>query len=119
MSFKDVLDNVGRSFEGILGAVVIAEDGIIVERYTGDPAFDVELASVEYVGGCRDIRKAMESLESGDVEEVAVVTERHRMLLRTISPGYFLVLMLGPGASLGRGRYELKKASYALAPEFL
>ena len=118
MSFKEVLDRVGR-LEGALGAVVIGEDGIIVERNTVDPDFDTELASVEYVGSCRDLHRAMESLEAGDVEEVTVVTEKSKLLLRTVSPGYFLALFLGPAASLGKGRFVLKKASYDLAPEFL
>lgn len=118
MSFKEVLERVGK-VKGVVGAVVIGEDGIVVERATVDEDFDTELASVEYVGSCRDIRRAMESLESGDVEEVAVVTEKNKLLLRTISPGYFLVLILGAEGSLGRGRFELKKASYELAPEFL
>jgi predicted regulator of Ras-like GTPase activity (Roadblock/LC7/MglB family) len=118
VSFREVLDRVGKQ-EGVLGAVVIGEDGIIVERNSVDPDFDSELASVEYVGSCRDIHRAMESLEAGDVEEVTVVTEKHKLLLRTISPGYFLALFLGPDASLGRGRFALKIASYDLAPEFL
>lgn len=118
MSFKEVLDRMG-TLEGILGAVVIGEDGIIVERNSVDPDFDTELASVEYVGSCRDIHRAMESLETGEVEEVAVVTEKNKLLLRTISPGYFLVLFLTDRASLGKGRFVLKKASYELAPEFL
>lgn len=119
MSFKSVLEQVGRRLDGVLGAVVIGEDGIIVERYIADPGFDTELASVEYVGGCKEIRRATESLESGDVEELAVVTEKNRMLLRNLSPGYFIILMMGPGGSLGKGRYELKKAAYELAAEFL
>ena len=118
MSFKEVLDRVGK-LEGALGAVVIGEDGIIVEGNSVDSDFDSELASVEYVGSCRDIHRAMESLEAGDVEEVMVVTEKNKLLLRTISPGYFLALFLGPDASLGKGRFVLKIASYDLAPEFL
>lgn len=118
MSFKEALDKVGR-LEGVVGAVVIGEDGIVVERNSVDDDFDTELASVEYVGSCRDLRRAMESIESGEVEEVTVVTEKNKLLLRTVSPGYFLVLILAADGSLGRGRFELKKASYELAPEFL
>lgn len=119
MSFKKVLEKMCRRSRGALGAVVIGEDGIIVERHTADPAFDTELASVEYVGSCRDIRRAMDALEAGDVEEVSVVTEKNRMLLRGVSPGYYLILILGASGLIGRGRYEIKKAAYELAPEFL
>ena len=118
VSFKEVLNKVGR-LKGVRGVVVIGDDGIIVERNSVDPGFDMELASVEYVGSCRDIQRAMESLESGELEEVTVLTEKNKLLLRTISPGYFLVIILGPEGSLGRGRFELKRATYELAPEFL
>ena len=119
MSFKSVLERMGRRLDGVLGAVVIGEDGIIVERYSADTAFDTELASVEYVGGSKDLMRAAASLESGEVEELSVVTEKNRVLLRNVSPGYFIILMMNPKGSLGKGRYELKKASYELAPEFL
>lgn len=119
MSFKNVLERMCRRLDGALGAVVIGEDGILVERHTADEAFDTELASVEYVGSCRDIRRAMDALEAGEVEEVSVTTEKNKMLLRSVSPGYFLILILGAGGLMGRGRYELKKASYELAPEFI
>lgn len=119
MTFKNVLEGVGSRLGDVVGVVVIGEDGIIVERHVADTRFDTELASVEYVGGCRDIRRATEALESGEVEEVAVVTEKSKLLLRLVSPGYFIVLILGPEGSLGKGRFELKKAAYELAPEFI
>ena len=119
MSFKSVLADVGRRIEGVLGVAVIGDDGIIVERCATDPDFDSELASLEYVASCRELKRASESLDSGALEEVTIVTEKTAALLRTISPGYFIILLMRPGQSLGRGRYEIKRASYELAPEFL
>ena len=119
MSFSDVLEKIGERLEGVQGSVVIGDDGIVVERHVVDPEFDSELASVEVVGGCRDLKRAMERVEAGEVEEIALVTERSKVLIRTLSPGYYLVLLLTPESSLGRSRYELKKAAYALAPEFV
>jgi predicted regulator of Ras-like GTPase activity (Roadblock/LC7/MglB family) len=71
------------------------------------------------VAGCRDLKRASESLEAGALEEVSIVSEKTIALLRTVSPGYFIILLMRPGQSLGRGRYEIKRASYELAPEFL
>ena len=119
MSFKSVLEDIAERQEGILAAVVIADDGIIVERQVVEEGYDVELASVEYVGSCRDIRKAMESIESGALQEVTVVAEKTAMVMRSISPGYFLLVIQRPESSLGKCRYLLKKASYELAPEFM
>ena len=119
MSFNSVLEGIGRRIEGVLGVAVIGDDGIIVDRCATDPEFDSELASLEYVASCKDLKRASDSIEAGALEEVTVVSERATVLLRTISPGYFIILLMRPGQSLGRGRYEIKRASYELAPEFL
>ena len=119
MSFKSVLEDIGRRIEGVLGVAVIGDDGIIVERCATDPDFDSELASLEFVASCKELKRASDSIESGALEEVTVVSEKTTVLLRTVSPGYFIVLLMRPGQSLGRGRYEMKRASYELAPEFM
>ena len=119
MSFKSVLEGIGHRLEGVLGVAVVGDDGIIVDRVATDPDFDSELATVEYVASCRDLKRASESVDAGALQEVSIVSEKSTALLRTISPGYFLILLLKPGQSLGRSRYEMKKASYELAPEFL
>ncbi len=119
MSFKSVLEDIGRRIEGVLGVAVIGDDGIIVERCATDPDFDSELASLEFVASCKELKRASDSIESGALEEVTVVLEKTTVLLRTVSPGYFIVLLMRPGQSLGRGRYEIKRASYELAPEFM
>jgi predicted regulator of Ras-like GTPase activity (Roadblock/LC7/MglB family) len=119
VSFKSVLEDIGRRLEGVLGVAVIGDDGIIVDRYAADPDFDSELASVEYVASCRELKRAGDSIESGALEEVTIASEKTTVLLRIISPGYFIILLMRPGQSLGRGRYEIKRASYQLAPEFL
>ena len=41
-----------------------------------------------------------------------------RVLARMLSPEYYVVLTIGPGGNLGRGRYELRKAELRLAREF-
>ena len=94
------------------------EDGIVVERHAHDPALDLELASVEFVGAAREIKRATEAVEAGDLEEM-IVTNRGRItVLRRVAKDYYLMLVLGPAALLGRGRYELRKAAHELSGEF-
>lgn len=119
MGFKSVLESINNRLEGVLGVMVIAEDGIIVERQEGEGEFDTELASVEFLGGCKSIRAATEAIAAGALSEITVISEKATILLRAISPGYYLLLMLGPGISPGRPRFLIKKASYELASEFM
>ena len=119
MSFKSVLENITGRLEGVLGVMVIAEDGIIVERMESEGEFDTDLASVEFLGGCKSIRAATEAIAAGALSEITVISEKATILLRSISPGYYLLLMLGPGVAPGKPRFLLKKASYELATEFL
>jgi predicted regulator of Ras-like GTPase activity (Roadblock/LC7/MglB family) len=44
MNFREELERICTRVEGALGAVILAEDGIIVERHVVDPAIDLELA---------------------------------------------------------------------------
>jgi predicted regulator of Ras-like GTPase activity (Roadblock/LC7/MglB family) len=62
-------------------------------------------------------RRASESLEAGDVEELTIQTDRGTLLVRLVNPDYFVALALGPGALRGRGRFYLRVASLKLAPE--
>ena len=119
MNFREELEKICGRVEGSLGAVIVAEDGILVERHAADPAFDLELASVEFVGAAREMRRATLAVDSGELDEL-LVTNRDRLgLLRLIGPGYYLLLFAAPTALVGRGRYELRRAAHVLANEFV
>lgn len=118
MNFREVLERICTRVGGALGALIIAEDGIVVERHAVDPSLDLELAGVEFLGAAREIRRATAAVEAGEMDEM-IVTNRGRLtLLRLIGPGYYLLLLLEPAAVVGRGRYELRRAAIELASEF-
>jgi len=118
MSFRESLEGICSRVEGALGAVVVAEDGIIVERHAVNETLDLELACVEIAGAAREVKKATESVEAGELEELLVANERWLTLLRRAGPGYWLLLLMTPEGLLGRGRYELRRAAHELAAEF-
>ncbi len=119
MSFLDELQRICTRVEGALGAVILAEDGIIVERYVVDPGIDLELASAEFAGATREMRRGTMAVAAGELDEVLVTNRERLTLLRLIGPGYYLLLFMAPAALVGRGRYELRRAAYALAGEFV
>jgi predicted regulator of Ras-like GTPase activity (Roadblock/LC7/MglB family) len=118
VNFREVLERICARVEGALGAVIIAEDGIVVERHAVDPSLDLELASVEFAGAAREMRRASLAVEAGELDEMIVVSRGRQAVLRVIGPGYFLLLFMAPSALIGRGRYELRRAALALANEF-
>jgi predicted regulator of Ras-like GTPase activity (Roadblock/LC7/MglB family) len=118
MNFREVLERVCSRVEGALGAVIIAEDGIVVERHILSAAADLDLASVEFVAAAREVKRASEAAQAGELEEMAIASEAWITLLRRVGPGYYLLLFMDPKGLLGRGRYELRRAAVELAPEF-
>ena len=118
MNFREELERICARVEGALGAVILAEDGIIVERHAVDPTIDLELASAEFAGAAREMRRGTMAVDAGELDEILVTSRSRLTLLRLIGPGYSLLLFMAPGALVGRGRYELRRASHVLANEF-
>ena len=118
MNFREELERICTRVEGALGAVILAEDGIIVERHAVDPAIDLELASAEFAGATREMRRGTMAVDAGELDEVLVANRSRLTLLRLIGPGYYLLLFMAPGSLVGRGRYELRRAAHVLAVEF-
>jgi predicted regulator of Ras-like GTPase activity (Roadblock/LC7/MglB family) len=119
MNFREELEKICTRVTGALGALIIAEDGIVVERHLVDPALDLELASVELAGVAREMRRATTEVEAGELDEIFVANRGRLALLRHIGPGYYLLLFLAPTALVGRGRYELTRAAHAMSGEFV
>lgn len=115
---KDILKSAVSSVEGGLASVVMGFDGVPVEQYVGDGAgVDVETLGVEYSNALTEVRRTADSLSSGSVQEVAVLTESGLVLLRPVNQDYFVALVLTADGNLGKGRFLLKRAARALAQE--
>jgi len=118
MNFREELERICARVEGALGVVILAEDGIIVERHAVDLGIDLELASAEFAGATREMRRGTMAVDAGELDEIMVTSRSRLALLRLIGPGYYLLLFLAPGALVGRGRYEMRRAAHVLANEF-
>lgn len=115
---KDILKSAVTSVEGGLASVVMGFDGVPVEQYVHDGSgVDIETLGVEYSNALTEVRRTADSLSSGSVQEVAVVTESGLVLLRPVNQEYFVALVLTADGNLGKGRFLLKRAARALALE--
>ncbi|HEX3558228.1 MAG TPA: roadblock/LC7 domain-containing protein [Pyrinomonadaceae bacterium] len=119
--FRQALSEIVERTEGATGALIMGMDGIAVERVFLPEGSDanMDVAAAEVTSLVRASLRAGSNTGLGSLEELFISYDQARILARMFSPEYFVVLALGPGGNLGRGRYELRKAELRLAREFV
>ena len=120
MNFKEHLESILGRVEGGVGALIMGTDGIAVEKVLGAAGSDanLDIAAAEFISVVRGAQRASANMGFGPLRELVVTTDQFYFLLRLMAQDYFLVLVLGQGGNLGRGRFELRKAELDLAREF-
>jgi len=120
LSFSDTLGGLAKRIEGAVAAIILGIDGIPIERYITalEPGLDVEMIATELTTLLRRGMHTATDTALGDLREMVIVTEKLTILLRPITPDYFLMLAVIPGGNVGRARYELRKAQLVLEEEF-
>lgn len=120
MGFADTLNNITERIEGCAAAIILGIDGIAIERQIKDvdPMLDIELIATEFTTLVRRNMRTAADAEMGEVHEMVFVTDLLTLVLRPITPEYFLMLALNPGGNVGRARFELRKAQLAMETEF-
>lgn len=110
MAFREILRRIVESVDGAKGAIVIGYDGIPIDEFVAeDVTLDLHLLAVEYSSILRDIKKTLEVLGSGDMEEVSINTGTARVIMRPVSEEFFAALALDVDGNFGKGRYVLKR----------
>lgn len=120
MSFSDTLGDLAKRIEGAVAAIILGIDGIPIERHIAavEPGLDLEMIATELTTLLRRGMHTANDTALGDLREMVIATERLTILLRPITPDYFLMLAVLPGGNVGRARYELRKAQLVLEEEF-
>ncbi|HEY6871498.1 MAG TPA: roadblock/LC7 domain-containing protein [Geobacteraceae bacterium] len=110
MSFRTVLQGLVERVEGGQGAVIMGYDGIPIDEYVKDDIpFDIQLLSVEYATLLKEIRRTVEVLKTGEMDEVSITTGLSRVIVRPVNEEFFIVFVLDRDGNFGKGRYLLKR----------
>lgn len=118
MPLKDTLNAIVSSVDGALAALVMAYDGIPIEEIAVEQAeFDLQLLSVEYASVLKEIKRAVEVIKAGELEEVSIATAQTWVVVRVLNDDLFAALIMKRDGNFGKGRYLLKLKSYGLARE--
>ncbi len=113
-TLKKVVDNV----DGGLAAVIMGLDGIPVETYVKQAdRVDITTVAMEFSFILTQVRKAAESLQVGALEELVVKANRLLLVLRMISPQYFVAIAVSPEGNFGKARFLARLATPTLVAQ--
>ena len=119
MGLKDTLKDITEKVGGGIGALIMGYDGIPIEEYILGSDFDIQLLAVEYVNEMKEVKRSVEVLKTGELEETLISTEQSKIIIRPVCEDYFVMLILKSDGNYGKGRYLLKLASPRLREELM
>jgi len=110
--FGKILQRIVEETGGGIGAILMGFDGIAIDQYF-QPCEGVDLhqVAVEYANMLKEIKNAGEILNTGELEEVSIRTERFYVVVRVLSDEYFVALTIDGQGNFGQGRYLLLRES--------
>lgn len=118
MSLREALNTIVLSVDGALAAIIMAYDGIPIDEVIVEQTeFDMQLLSVEYATVLKEIKRAVEVIKMGSLEEVSITTTRTSVIVRVLNDDLFTALILKHDGNIGKGRYMLKIKSFEILRE--
>lgn len=115
MPLRPILKSMLDQVEGSFAAILMGYDCIAIDEvHQGDPGFDVQLMTIEYATVIKDIRKSIEVIGAGAMEEITITTQESCMIIRMVSPDLFAALVMPKSGNLGKARYVLRANAAAL-----
>ena len=117
--FQERLSELADRIRGTEALSLVARDGIPVESVTRSDAVDVEVLAAELLAQLRSVSDNQMELGVGVVSQLALTTERFSLVVSAVSDEYYLLLVLGTDGSIGRARYEMRRARTRFEPDLL
>lgn len=109
MDFREILKELVKRSDGASAAVLMGFDGIAIEEYSKeDSDSDIQLSGIEYSTILKEMKRASDVLDGGELAEVSVITAKGMVIVRCISDEYFLMLNMTSDGNLGKARYMMK-----------
>lgn len=118
MTFREVLEGLREHVEGTLAVSLLGIDGIPIDAI--NPAeLPLESISAEFASFFKGLKLSNTELQTGEVQQFSVVTDRYLTFLSAVTSEYFLLVILSAGSNYGRARFELAKAKSMLQDELI
>jgi predicted regulator of Ras-like GTPase activity (Roadblock/LC7/MglB family) len=117
--FLETLREITSRLGDVECILLMGTDGLPIEKIIRNESLNIELLTAEFTTILRNTTQTASEVEAGSLDEIVLMTDRMILLLKAITPEYFMMMILPQGANLGRARFEMKKARYALEKEFV
>ena len=119
--FQAHLKRLVDSTEGGIAGLLMGFDGIAVDTYTAESgaavANDINTVGMEFSFILGQVKKATDILEVGAVQEVTIRAEKLTLIMRVVTPEYFVALAIRADGNFGKGRYLLRVIAPKLQAE--
>jgi predicted regulator of Ras-like GTPase activity (Roadblock/LC7/MglB family) len=116
--FRQVLEQIRDRVDGTLAVSLLGLDGISIEAVNGD-SVPLDTMGAEFGGFIKSIRVANTELNTGDVLQFSLVTEKYIAFLSAVTGDYYVLLVMKPDGNFGRARFELSRARHVLRDELV
>ena len=109
---EKILSELNKAGAGILGSMVVGEDGIPILTDFSAPMND-EMVAALVSSITNSANKVVQKLTQGDMESFIIETNSNKIFLQNSKIG-FLVILTTAEANLGLVRVEMKTAAQRL-----
>ena len=114
----EILRKIVEGTPGAQGAILMGFDGISVAQWVPDDTdTDIESMAMEFSFRFLELRDAANSLEMGQISDITLKAEYGTVIVRVISPEFFVAVVLSSAAHMGKGRWLLRNQAKALAAD--
>lgn len=115
MSLRELLTSMLTEVEGAFAVMMMGYDCIAIDEVQqGQAGFDVQTMAVEYGTVIKEIRRTIELVGAGAMEEIVISTTDSRMIIRVLNDEFFAAFVLSKEGNLGKARYQLRMRALQL-----
>lgn len=115
MSLRELLTTMLKQLDGAYAVMLMGYDCIAIDEvHQGSPDFDVQAMAVEYGTVIKEVRRTIEVVGAGAMDEITITTVNSRMVIRVLSDEFFAAFVLPKSGNLGKACYLLRAKSLEL-----
>jgi len=116
--FRENIRKLVERVDGCVAAILMGFDGITVDSHA-KVGFDTELPDIqtmamEFAHLIAQARRTLQSLDAGALEEFSFRTEAITLIVRVLTPEYFLACAVLPTSHVGKARFLMRVTAPAL-----
>jgi len=117
--FAEALREIAGRLPEVDALLLMGIDGLPIEKVVRNQNLNMEMLTAEFTTVLRNSNQTGVEVNAGTPDELIILSGKMTVIMKTITPDYFFMMICNPDANLGRARFELKKAKYHLEKEFV